>query len=96
MRLPNRRMVEAILWRHRTGAPWRDLPEEFGPWTSVHTRFDTWNKRGVWQDVLEWLRREADLEWVMIVRSLATRFDKSARSFAAQVAMACVVVWLKL
>lgn len=66
MRLPNRRMVEAILWRHRTGAPWRDLPEEFGPWTSVYTRFDTWNRRGVWQGVLEWLRREADLEWVMI------------------------------
>jgi putative transposase len=66
MRLPNRRMVEAILWRLRTGAPWRDLPEEFGPWTSVYTRFDTWNRRGVWQGVLEWLRREADLEWVMI------------------------------
>ncbi|WP_316411449.1 IS5 family transposase [Mesoterricola sediminis] len=62
---PNRPMVEAILWRHRTGAPWRDLPEEFGPWTSVYTRFEAWTKRGVWQRILEFLRKEADLEWVM-------------------------------
>ena len=37
-RFSNRFMVEAILWKHRTGAPWRDLPEDFGPWTSVEGR----------------------------------------------------------
>jgi len=35
-RFSNRLMVEAILWKHRTGAPWRDLPEDFGPWSSVY------------------------------------------------------------
>jgi transposase len=30
----HRNMIEAILWKHRTGAPWRDLPEEFGPWST--------------------------------------------------------------
>lgn len=64
--LPNRPFVEAILWKHRTGAPWRDLPESFGPWASVFTRFDRWSKSGVWQRVLEALRDEADMEWVML------------------------------
>jgi len=41
-RFSNRLRVEAILWKHRTGAPWRDLPEDFRPWTSVYTRFNTW------------------------------------------------------
>jgi transposase len=64
-------MVEAILWKHRTGAPWRDMPEAFGPWTSIYTRFNAWSKRGVWQEVLEWLRKDADLEWVMLDGTIA-------------------------
>ena len=59
-------MIEAILWKHRTGAPWRDLPEEFGPWISVFTRFNRWSKVGLWQTILEALRDEADTEWLMI------------------------------
>lgn len=77
-RFSNRLMVEAILWKHRTGAPWRDLPEDFGPWTSVYTRFDTWSRRGVWQDVLEWLRREADCEAVMLDGTIARAHQHSA------------------
>lgn len=64
--LPNRPFVEAILWKHRTGAPWRDLPESFGPWISVFTRFNRWSRVGVWQAVLEVLRGDADTEWVML------------------------------
>jgi transposase len=64
--LPNRPFIEAILWKHRTGAPWRDLPESFGPWASVFTRFNRWSRAGVWQTVLEVLRGEADNEWVML------------------------------
>jgi transposase len=50
-------MIEAILWKHRTGAPWRDLPEEFGPWISVFTRFNRWSKVGLsqgWQMARFW------------------------------------------
>ena len=64
--LPNRPFVEAILWKHRTGAPWRDLPEVFGSWASVFTRFNRWSRAGVWQTILEVLRSEADTEWVML------------------------------
>jgi transposase len=65
-RFPNRPMVEAILWKHRTGAPWRDLPETYGPWISVFMRFNRWSKAGVWRSVLDVLREEADSEWLMI------------------------------
>ena len=53
-------MIEAILWKHRTGAPWRDLPGEFGSWNSVFSRFNRWSKAGLWQTILEVLRIEAD------------------------------------
>src|SRR3954464_14200797 len=42
----NRRFVEAVLYRYRTGMPWRDLPERFGDGTKVHLRFSRWAKSG--------------------------------------------------
>ncbi|WP_394366772.1 transposase [Mesoterricola silvestris] len=42
----HRPWLEAILWKHRTGAPWRDLPEEFGSWRSIYSRFNRWSKVG--------------------------------------------------
>lgn len=62
----HRPWIEAILWKHRTGAPWRDLPEEFGTWSSIYSRFNRWSKVGVWQAALEVLREDADTEWLMI------------------------------
>jgi len=44
----------------RTGAPWRDLPERFGPWQTVYSRFYRWTKQGIWQPILEVLQQEAD------------------------------------
>ena len=55
-RRDDRQMVEGILWRTRTGAPWRDLPERFGPWETVYTRFNQWTKAGVWERILQTLR----------------------------------------
>src|ERR1051326_8097844 len=63
----HRLMVNAMLWIVRTGAPWRDLPERYGPWKSVACRFYRWQKAGVWQQVLSALQQEADakgeLDW---------------------------------
>ena len=47
-------------WILRTGAPWRDLPERYGKWQSVATRFYRWQKAGIWQQVLENLQADAD------------------------------------
>ena len=65
-RPPNdRRMVlDGILWVLRTGSPWRDLPEEFGPWQSVWRLFDTWNSNGLLSQMLKRLQAaqiDADL-----------------------------------
>ncbi len=63
----HRIVVNAILWIDRTGAPWRDLPSEYGPWRSVATRFYRWVRAGVWDRVLGELQRRADaqgeLDW---------------------------------
>ena len=60
-------MLSAILWVLRTGAPWRDLPERFGPWSTAWSRFRRWTAAGVWASVLEALQRAADgageLDW---------------------------------
>ena len=48
-------MIEAMIFRARTGCPWRDLPEIFGPWKSVYTRWRRWARQGLWEVVLRWL-----------------------------------------
>ena len=48
----NREMLNAMVYWLNTGIPWRDLPERFGPWQSVYSRFRAWTKAGVWEDVL--------------------------------------------
>lgn len=63
----HRLVLEAILWVLRTGAPWRDLPDRFGPWSTAYSRFYRWRERGVWAAVLSALQRDADargeLDW---------------------------------
>ena len=46
--LPDREFLEAVLYRARTGLPWRDLPEEFGDWNAVYQRAKRWRLAGVW------------------------------------------------
>ncbi|MDR2529415.1 MAG: transposase, partial [Synergistaceae bacterium] len=62
----DRLFVEAVLYRYRSGIPWRDLPERFGDFRVVHTRFSRWSKAGVWQRVFEALAQDADNEYAMI------------------------------
>ena len=45
-------MLNAMVYWLNTGIPWRDLPERFGPWQSVYSRFRAWTKAGVWENVL--------------------------------------------
>src|ERR671916_301694 len=57
---PHRPVVEGMFWIDRTGAPWRDLPPEFGPWKTIATRFYRWRAAGVFDRALAALQREAD------------------------------------
>jgi transposase len=74
----NRLFVEAVLYRYRAGIAWRDLPERFGAWKKVHTRFCRWAKGGVWQRVFEHLADEADNEYAMIDSTIVRAHQHSA------------------
>ena len=62
----NRMMINAIIWILKTGAPWRDLPERFGSWNSVYSRYSRWTKRGLWEKIFLNLTRDLDEEELMI------------------------------
>lgn len=62
----NRTFINAVFWILRTGAPWRDLPPDYGSWNNVNRRFCRWRDRGVWEKVLEALIDSPDYEWLMI------------------------------
>ena len=52
----DRTLVNGILWRLNTGAPWRDLPERYGPWQTVYHRFNQMRKSGLLDRILERLQ----------------------------------------
>lgn len=62
----DRRFFEAVVWWRRTGVPWRDLPDELGPWKTVFNRFDRWSKNGRWNQLLTALQTDVDREWQSI------------------------------
>lgn len=49
----HRLVLDGIFWIARTGSPWRDLPEEFGKWSSVYRQFRRWTLAGLWEQILE-------------------------------------------
>jgi transposase len=74
----NRLFVEAVFYRYRAGIPWRDLPERFGDFRVVHTRFSRWARTGVWLRVFDTLADEADHEYAMLDSTLVRAHQHSA------------------
>ena len=62
----NRLFLEAVLWIVRTGSPWRDLPENFGNWSSVWKRFRRWALKGVFDRIFAALSGDPDFEYALI------------------------------
>jgi transposase len=56
----HRTILNGILWILRTGAPWRDLPERYGPWRTVASRFYRWQRAGLWSQLLAAVQAPAD------------------------------------
>ena len=66
----NRQFVNGVLWVLRSGAHWHDLPERYGKWKSVHTRFSRWAKAGVWGRMFEALIRDRNNQYLMLDTTL--------------------------
>ena len=62
----NRLFVEAVIYRYRTGCPWRDLPERFGSGKAVHRRYRRWCEAGVFDRIFKALSLDMDLEYVSL------------------------------
>ena len=58
-RQDDRRVLNGIFFILRTGSPWRDLPERYGPYTTVYNRFNRWAKKGVWLEIFETLAQHS-------------------------------------
>ena len=78
----HRQVLNAILWKLRTGAPWRDLPERYGLWKTAHERLRLWTKTGLWQKILDEVIVKDDaigqVEWVISVDSSVVRARQHA------------------
>ena len=76
--MDNRLFIEAVLYRFRTGCPWRDLPERFGHWKAVHQRFGRWAKSGVFERIFKLLAEDHDNEYMMIDATIVRAHQHSA------------------
>jgi transposase len=78
----HRQVINAILWQLRTGAPWRDLPERYGPWKTAHERLRKWTADGTWDRILAEVIVKDDavgaVEWTFSIDSSSVRAHQHA------------------
>src|SRR6267154_1597678 len=80
-RVNDRRVLNGIFWVLRSGAPWRDLPDKFGPYTTCYNRFARWRRAGVWIKIMDALAAAYDPAVQMIDTSIV-RVHQHAASIA--------------
>lgn len=78
----HRQTLEGIAFRFRTGTPWRDLPDEFGPWKTIWKRHRRWSCDGTYQQIFEHvvntLDDEQQLDWLVSADSTVVRAHQHA------------------
>lgn len=74
----NRLMINAMIWIARSGAPWRDLPERYGSWSSVYSRFRKWIEDGILDNVFRVLSLDAELDELFLDATIVRAHQHSA------------------
>jgi len=74
----NRLFVNGCLWVLRSGAHWRDLPERYGKWKTLHKRFTRWAKAGVWDEVFAALIKDRDNQYLMLDSTIVRAHQQAA------------------
>ena len=74
----NRTILNGIVWIARSGAPWRDLPERYGPWQTVYSRFRKWMEDGILDNIFRVLSLDAELSELSIDASIVQAHQHSA------------------
>ena len=83
--LGDRLFIDAVLYRAKTGLPWRDLPERFGPWKTVYDRFCSWARAGLWEQIFRKLQLEVDDTGSIIDASVVRAHQEAAGGKATPV-----------
>jgi transposase len=77
-----RRVIDGILWRMRTGAPWRDVPRRYGPWKTCYERYRRWAADGTWARLKRQVQSRAeeagDIDWDAQVDATVVRAHQHA------------------
>lgn len=92
-RVDDRRVLNGILWRFRTGSPWRDMPERYGPRTTCYNRFVRWRAAGVWDRILDAVSEAYDGDIVMIDSSCVRVHQHGAAIKRGAPALATMAAW---
>jgi transposase len=74
----NRLFVNGVLWVLRSGAHWRDLPDRYGKWKTLHKRFTRWAKAGVWERVFASLIKDRNNQYLMLDSTLVRAHQQAA------------------
>ena len=77
-RADDRKIMNAIFYVLRTGMPWRDLPERYGPYTTVYNRFNRWSRQGLWLQIFETLTGQSLIHGLAMIDSTHIKAHRSA------------------
>ena len=91
-RVDDRRVVNGILYLLRSGSPWRDLPERYGPPTTIYNRFNRWSKAGVWVRVFETLAERSPDSMLLIDSSIIRAHQQAATLKGGRITPSVVLV----
>ena len=89
-RVDDRRVLNGIFWRLRSGSPWADVPERYGPYTTCYNRFVRWRKAGIWDTLLKAVSEAYDGK-IQMIDSSVVRVHQHAANGEKKAAV--IVAW---